>query len=421
MKRLHLLLLTLTLLACSTQSVVEQDAGVTMTETYSAAASPPTQADCDAVAAAVAKGSSSVLTKTIARCLAYTRTTIVALCLANPLLDGCGATPTPPPSPPSIGGAPSTGGATATGGAVAKGGATGQGGTATGGSVATGGSTAVPFPGCESTKAKKIAPEPRKFGPPTKPLTLMRAVEAAPVTGANVSWTPIDCLPPNVSSASNPCVALNQGNTGSCAGEDACQVSATAPYARTAAQSDALVCYAAGTKLDNGCAWNATAKQCPAAYNPTTGANDTGSYASSTFQAAVYMGWFTGLRPVTQTVQGWHDALLLGPCGFDQNWYNDGFDTDSCGNVAITGALAGGHSTAAIGFDVSGQRMLLRNSWGKWGLNGGFFYHSVADLYILWARGANMVCPAVPKVSSMQLGLEWSSANDNAVKYREAG
>jgi hypothetical protein len=243
------------------------------------------------------------------------------------------------------------------------------------------------FPQCQTPDqfaAKSKTREFRKYtlgGHVTKPLGA-KAFKSAPVVGASVMHR-------------GGCAALDQGQTGSCTGDDATQVSSTPPYSRTCAQATqaaALQCYSSATKLDNGCAWDAAS--CPGSYPPV----DNGSWASSAFRAAIYLGWFKGTRPVVQSLQGWHDALLLGPCGFDQNWYNAGFSPDRCGEVALTGGLAGGHSTEAVGFDVVNQRMWLRNSWGpNWGIEDGYFFYSFKDLDTLLARGATMVCPAVPQ------------------------
>ena len=288
-----------------------------------------------------------------------------------------GCTQSKPPQPPQP--APGTGGSASVGGASSTGGA-----FTTGGAVATGGSSAVVvvFPQCNSVTehALKAANHQRHKlgGKPVKPRGA-QTIATPPVTGASVFWR-------------SPCTALDQGPLGSCTGNDATQTSSTPPYKRSCAQADetaAIACYSAATKLDNGCAWNATT--CPGSYPP----NDTGSYASSAFKAATDLGWFNGTRPVIQTLQGWHDALLLGPCGFDQPWYNAGFAPTQCGGVNLTGGIAGYHSTNAAGFDVDNQRMWLRNSWGDWGVEDGYYYYTFANLRALLAAGATMVCPAV--------------------------
>lgn len=347
-------LVALMLASCqSGRTDTSADPGALTLEMASSVAGGP--ACCAVTADRLAKGIKTMtVNQSLACCIAFA-------------VSSCGPINPPPVPPTPIG----------TGGSVATGGASG-----TGGSVATGGAPAPVFPACSKSmkSASPMGGEQRKFGPPTKPRAkTFSAIEAAPVTGPSVRW---NC---NVSDA------LDQDGTGSCTGFDAAMVASTKPYARALTNADGLACYSAATKLDNGCTWNAST--CKGAYPP----NDTGSWATSSFRAATYMGWFTGTRPVVQTVQGWHDALLQGPCGFDQNWYNDGFSTDTCGRVAITGALAGGHSTAAIGFDVANQRMWLRNSWSNsFGVENGFFYYTVADLQSLWLSGAEMVCPEVP-------------------------
>jgi C1A family cysteine protease len=72
----------------------------------------------------------------------------------------------------------------------------------------------------------------------------------------------------------------------------------------------------------------------------------------------------------------------------------------------LTGGLAGYHSTNVAGFDVENQRMWLRNSWGDWSVEDGYFYYTFANLQKLLAAGATMVCPASPL----------QAANDNAAE-----
>jgi len=283
----------------------------------------------------------------------------------------------------SLGGASSTGGARATGGLASTGGA-----RSTGGQATTGGSSAVPttavvsFPPCNSSAehmAKAAHHKRHKLGGHATSPRKTQAATAA-VTGSSVFWP-------------SPCTALDQGEVGSCTGNDATQTSSTPPYARTCAEADetaALACYSAATKIDQGCAWNAAT--CANSYPPT----DNGSYATSAYAAATYMGWFTGTRPVVQSLQGWHDALLQGPCGFDQNWYNNGFTPSTCGEVLLTGGLAGGHSTSVVGYDVAIGRLWLRNSWGDWGVADGYYFYSAASQKSLLASGAVMICPALP-------------------------
>ena len=295
-----------------------------------------------------------------------------------------------PPCPCATGGKSATGGKTSVGGSIAAGGK-----LATGGSISTGGSASVVvvFPACNSTTEHALkAANHRKHklgGKAVNPRN--EGVKATPpVVGASVFWR-------------SPCKALDQdvspytGNpTGSCTGNDATQVSSTPPFSRTCAQADeraALLCYQDATNIDNGCAWNATNAQCPNDFTPQTDANDNGSYGQSAFDAAIRLGWFRGTRAVVQTLQGWHDALLLGPCGFDQPWYNAGFAPTQCGSVALTGGLAGYHSTEMAGYDVPNQRMYGRNSWGDWGVEDGYFYYTFANQRALLAAGAVMVCP----------------------------
>lgn len=338
-------------------------------------ASACTAASCDVLTIAVRKGAYPMTAKNFAAaacCLSL----VAAQCKPTP----SPPPPNPPPSPTASGGATGAGGAPATGGKAS-----------TGGASATGGSTAAPMPGCLSeaqhAASKAMAAEPRKFNKPTVPRTGIKAMQSATVTGASVFHLPNACTPPDYAGTCNP---LDQDGVGSCTGDDAAQVWSTAPYPGHATQTDALSCYSKATWYDNGCAFDA--KACPNAYPP----NDTGSYASSAFKAATWLGWFTGTRAVVQTLQGWHDALLEGPCGFDQNWYANGLQTDQCGHVAITGTLLGGHSTAALGYDAATGDWLFFNSWGRDFGVGGIYRHTSANMLKLWQSGANLVCPNLP-------------------------
>lgn len=243
------------------------------------------------------------------------------------------------------------------------------------------------FPQCETdtTRLSLMKSLPvRKFGPAMQPRSksALATMAADPVTGDDVWWTP------------NDKGSLDQGNVGLCTGASVDGVLSTYPYDRHMSLSDAIALYSAATRLDRGC--QITDDTCRGAYPPT----DNGSYATSTMSVALRWGWVRGVRQIEQSPQGWHDALMSGPCAFDQNWYSSGNVTDLCGATSVTGDLQGGHSTEALGFDVLNQRMWLRNSWGdSWGVGGGFYYYTVSDLYRLFFSGAYMVCPMVPAAS----------------------
>lgn len=68
------------------------------------------------------------------------------------------------------------------------------------------------------------------------------------------------------------------------------------------------------------------------------------------------------------------DVLLAlaysGGCVFGLNWYADMTDTDSKGFISPTGSLLGGHAIFGRGVNLRDGYVLLRNSWGEWGLKG---------------------------------------------------
>ena len=291
----------------------------------------------------------------------------------------------PPPSPDPVdpgpwgtGGLPDPWGET---GGVAGGGGT------SGSSTSSSARPEPKFPACRNSegvtppqmRAAQVGNN-RQFGAPTRDRTKQGLLDA-----------PITVTGSSVLHRSNDWSAYDQGSSSMCTCADASAVASTAPYTRHMSLGDVTACYAAATRIDHGCDYDASV--CDGSYPPV----DEGSYGWAALQAAVKFGWFTGARPVTQTVQGWHDALLLGPCLFDQNWYYEGYSTDECGQVKASGKLLGGHSTAMIGFDVPNQRMWGRNSWGDgYGVERGYFFYTVDTLRSLWLSGASMYCPAVP-------------------------
>jgi hypothetical protein len=63
----------------------------------------------------------------------------------------------------------------------------------------------------------------------------------------------------------------------------------------------------------------------------------------------------------------WNYIASTGPVVIGVNWYDGMMDPDSNGYLNLTGYVAGGHSTFLRG---AGTDYLMRNSWGRWGLNG---------------------------------------------------
>jgi hypothetical protein len=282
--------------------------------------------------------------------------------------------PVAPPTPPWPDVSPSAGAGGV--GPVVPGPVSGAGGEAP---VVT---TTPTFPGCTPYAEPGLMAATglewdRKFGAPTVPRT-NRVTAAVDMPGGRVTGRSVWHQP----KVAEP---LNQRGTSACTGYAMSHNLGTFPFSIGSSDAQALQYYGAATRLDRGC--GVLEVDCPGAYP----AVDEGSWSTSVLAAVQVLRVIPGGRDVDQTVQGWHDALVSGPCSFDQNWY--AYTTDTCGHVTLEGPRRGGHATSCVGFDVESQRMWCRNSWGKWGIVGGYYYYTVEDLKRLHSEGAVMVCP----------------------------
>jgi hypothetical protein len=158
---------------------------------------------------------------------------------------------------------------------------------------------------------------------------------------------------------SNP---FDQGATGSCTGNGAVGMLATAPYhqkGRTYNEALARKVYSQATKLD----------VIQGVFPPT----DTGSTVLAAMKAAKKLGltkgyaWCFGLDDVLRTLS------TIGPVEVGVNWY-EGFDAPTkTGLVKIKGAVRGGHAFEILGVDAKAKTVLAVNSWGTaWGAAGRF-------------------------------------------------
>jgi Papain family cysteine protease len=87
-------------------------------------------------------------------------------------------------------------------------------------------------------------------------------------------------------------------------------------------------------------------------------------------------------------------VLAHGPIVMGTDWLDGMFTADAQGFVTPTGAVAGGHSYALIGYDPAAQVLEYLNSWGAaWGKGGHFFMHKT-DAETLFASGGE-ACAAV--------------------------
>ena len=313
--------------------------------------------------------------------------------------------------PPVVGGA---------GGVVAMGGAFGQGGQlptsnaagvggwlpignggslSTGGTVATGGASAVAR--CPVFTRMAVRRTIGTIGRP--PMTgwhkdphwsdLVREHAAKRAFASMVAREDSAYWPPNNRSP------FNQLRVGKCTCEMAANCASTQPFALRLTDVDSDACYRAATRIDNGCAWDATA--CSGSWPPT----DNGSYGTTALRAAVHLGWiksYTAIPDVPTLIA----RMQRGPCGIGMTWRRDMFNPGPDGKLSVSGVVDGGHEAMTNVFcavDSAGQalsprRFYIDNSWGPWGVCLGSYcsyaYLEEPTLVAMVASGdAEIVCP----------------------------
>lgn len=181
---------------------------------------------------------------------------------------------------------------------------------------------------------------------------------------------------------------LNQGRIGSCSGNDVIDCLMCEPLWDGDAydEQNAVEVYSLATELD----------RIPGHYPP----QDTGSTNVAAAAAAVRLGLAYGWTHC-QTFNDFCHALVLQPVMFASDWTRDMFTPDPSGQVHPTGPVEGGHSYAAVGFDVEQERVWFQNSWGySWGV-GGKFWLSWTDAAIL-SEGSEMIALHVKPAAHRQ-------------------
>lgn len=161
---------------------------------------------------------------------------------------------------------------------------------------------------------------------------------------------------------------LNQGQVGSCTGNEQTGVLGTAPFFGTleaAIQSSlneqfAQQIYSQAETIDGD-----------GPYPP----NDNGSSGGSAAQAAKNDGYISGYTHAVD-VSAMVDALQDGPVGVGVNWYTS-FDSPQANTglveIAPGATVRGGHEFLVRGCKVAEQVFLADNSWGtSFGINGSF-------------------------------------------------
>lgn len=274
-----------------------------------------------------------------------TPTRILTCCLA--LVATACPPPQPGPNPPAAGGSAS-GGASATGGVVATGGTTVV--------------VAVLPPVCDTGRA---SPKLRSQMPvsgwrpnPRRGEILRDNAQRQRDVGAFVAypvWRRTVLTQP-----------LDQGALGACVGFATAGSSTMDPFLQPRTNADGITAYHWATWVDQGCSW--TAATCKGAYPP----NDPGSWGSSGLTGAVHMGWFKSWTAIATTAD-LIQRLQKGPCMIGSSW-TEGMFTPStepghCGELSVTGAVAGGHERTIGGYlVVNGTEFFVElNSWGRWG------------------------------------------------------
>lgn len=103
----------------------------------------------------------------------------------------------------------------------------------------------------------------------------------------------------------------------------------------------------------------------------------------------------TGKQQV-ESVTDW--LLHQGPVVMGTNWTADMFNPNAQGVIRPTGKIEGGHCYLAHGVDLDLGLVKFAQSWGPtWGVEGGHFYMSTADLqHLLDAQGEALATLELP-------------------------
>ncbi len=161
---------------------------------------------------------------------------------------------------------------------------------------------------------------------------------------------------------------LDQGNVGSCTGNEQVGTMGTEPVFTSLPGAHAsldevlaLAIYSGAETIDGD-----------GPYPP----NDNGSSGPSAAQVATNMGLISGYLHCFSLADVL-DALETGPVGIGSNWYDSMDQPTSGGLVSISAGatVRGGHEYVCRGKDVSAKVVFCDNSWGAgWGNNGSFSY-----------------------------------------------
>jgi hypothetical protein len=182
---------------------------------------------------------------------------------------------------------------------------------------------------------------------------------------------------------------LNQGQTGSCTGQDTADCLNTEPLSNpkmTYTEQSALEVYGLAEEILGG-----------EGYPP----EDNGATNAAAARAAVRMGYATGW---TYALDFNHflAALVLQPVMYASYWYEEMFTPSPEGQVMPRGQVAGGHSYEADGLDPIREMVWFQNSWGTgWGVKGRFWM-SFAAAKTLFEPGEVIALHTAPTVGIRQ-------------------
>lgn len=166
---------------------------------------------------------------------------------------------------------------------------------------------------------------------------------------------------------------LNQGQTGKCTAEAACEVLASDPFWATL---DAATEHLLGDTWTDAFYSDEENLDGDGPYPP----NDNGSSGLTSAKVAKARGLISGYQH-TFTADDALKGLQVSPFSWGTLWKSgmDDVNTDT-GQVTYTGATRGGHEICGYKLDVKNERLWCRQSWGPWGYqNSGVFWISFAD------------------------------------------
>lgn len=161
---------------------------------------------------------------------------------------------------------------------------------------------------------------------------------------------------------------LDQGQVGSCTGNEQVGALGTAPLFASLPVSHPLLDENLAVKIYSG----AETIDGDGPYPP----NDNGSSGPSVAQVAKNLGLISGYLHCF-SLSDVLDALETGPVGIGSNWYDSMDQPSRDGTVTISpgASIRGGHEYLCRGKDVDKQVVYLDNSWGAgWGAGGSFSY-----------------------------------------------